>query len=100
LGFFTFDDSGGGARLKTVNLATDAVETRSLLPNVASAFPPKGALNSSGDIIITAQEVFHFRPSGGARPPLAMRDLARGELFLSFPQFLPDGQHYLFTAFG
>jgi serine/threonine protein kinase len=83
--------------LKTVDLATGAVETLSVFPNAAVA-DYVGAWNSSGDIIVTVGGVFHVRSSGGAPKPLVMRDLGRGEYFLSSPQFLPDGRHYLFTV--
>ena len=101
VGFFVSPAFGGGGRIKRVNLATDAVETISDLPGVTGNIDiPSGAWNSSGDLIVTLQGIFHRPVSGGSLEPLVIPDLARGEAFLSFPQFLPDGQHYLFTAFG
>jgi len=40
-------------------------------------------------------------PSGGGQPtPVTQLDKARGELGHRYPQFLPDGRHFLYTAIG
>ena len=100
VGFFTRDKYGARIRLKTVNLTTDAVEALPQLPDASGLGGPEGAWNSSGDLLVTLQGVLHLRSSGGAPEPLVMPNLTRGESFLGNPQFLPDGQHYLFTVFG
>jgi Tol biopolymer transport system component len=89
----------GTEQLKTVDLATGAVESLSAQPNAAIA-EHRGTRNSSGDIIVSPRGLFHLRSSAGAPKPLVMPDLARGEMSVERPQFLPDGRHYLFTVTG
>ena len=86
-----------GQQLKTVDLTNGAVESVAVVPT-ASVGPQFGALNDHGDIIVDDRAIFQVRPSGGAPMPLIMPDLQQGDFFLGFPQFLPDGQHYLFSV--
>lgn len=88
---------GGGQELKTVDLITGAVETLSAVPNAAVS-DARGAWNAKGDIIVTLRGVFQLRSSGGAPKPLVMPDLRRGDYYLGGPQFLPDGEHYVFSS--
>ena len=88
-----------GNASKSQNVATGGVEVLAEIPE-AAIWAGERAWNSTGDIVIAVQGLFHMPASGGPLKPLIMRDLARGEYFLGFPQFLPDGLHYLFTAFG
>jgi Tol biopolymer transport system component len=86
-----------GQQLKTVDLTTGAVENVAAVPDAAIG-AQFGALNDHGDIIFNHRGIFQVRPSGGAPIPLVMPDLYQGDYFLGFPQFLPDGQHYLFSV--
>ena len=49
------------------------------------------ALNSNGSI-------YRVPASGGEPQPVTTLDTTRGETAHRFPQFLPDGRHFLFTA--
>ena len=86
-----------GQQLKTVDLTNGAVESVAAVPNAAIG-PQFGAMNDHGDIIFDHRGIFQLRSSGGAPIPLVMPDLHQGDFFLGFPQFLPDGQHYLFSV--
>ena len=86
-----------GQQLKTVDLTNGAVENVAVVPDAAVG-PQFGALNDHGDIIFDDRGIFQLRSSGSAPIPLVMPDLHQGDFFLGFPQFLPDGQHYLFSV--
>jgi Tol biopolymer transport system component len=94
LGFVAADSE----QLKTVNLATGAVENLSVMPGSAEGL--EGAWGSTDDIILTGRGVFVHRPPNGKLRPIVVPDPTRGDSRFARPQFLPDGQHYLFTVVG
>ncbi len=60
-----------------------------------------GTWNRQGEILFTpsVNEGLHVvAASGGAVTPVTTLDSSRGELSHRWPQFLPDGRHFLFLA--
>jgi eukaryotic-like serine/threonine-protein kinase len=85
--------------LKELEIPTGTVRTFAALPKDSSV--SLGAWNESGDFLLGARGgLFHAPPSGGDPKLMAPADAERGETILDVPQFLPDGRHYLFSAFS
>ncbi len=66
---------------------------------------PRGATwNAAGDIVFAKTtapaSLFRVRDSGGTPVEFAKPDLTRQEAALGFPQFLPDGRHFLYLSIG
>jgi eukaryotic-like serine/threonine-protein kinase len=81
-------------KLKKVEASGGAVETICDAP-----FGRGGAWNRDGLIVFTpsvAQPLFRVSASGGVPTPITQLDTARQENTHRWPQFLPDGKHYLF----
>ncbi len=60
-----------------------------------------GSWNRNGVIIFTPtppSPVFRISASGGEATAIMSVDFARGEFSRLFPQFLPDGRHYLYFS--
>jgi len=59
-----------------------------------------GAWNRDGVVIFALgfETLYRASASGGTAAPLARIDEARGERALWFPEFLPDGRHFLFVV--
>ena len=58
-----------------------------------------GAWSSSGVIVFSERYALYQVPASGGTPALvASLDLSRQENSLRFPEFLPDGHHFLYTA--
>jgi Tol biopolymer transport system component len=60
-----------------------------------------GTWNATGDIVFTPDEtsgLFKVSASGGEPTAVTTLDAARGETSHRWPQFLPDGRHYLYLA--
>jgi Tol biopolymer transport system component len=60
-----------------------------------------GSWNRSGVILIAPNPnggIYRVPASGGDPEPVTTLDSTRGETAHRFPQFLPDGRHFLFTA--
>jgi len=60
-----------------------------------------GTWNREGIIVFCPRPVgpLHWIPiTGGTPQPVTSLDSARGEIFHGFPQFLPDGHHFLYLA--
>jgi Tol biopolymer transport system component len=61
---------------------------------------PPGAWNADGVIVVSSGGTLARVPAnGGKLVPLTTLDTAAGETFHTFPHFLPDGQHLLYTAY-
>jgi Tol biopolymer transport system component len=89
LGFFA------EGKLKRIDLAGGAAQP---LWNV-TAVPMGGTWNREGVIVFSQRyALFQIPASGGAATPVVRVDPARQEDSLRFPQFLPDGRHFLFVA--
>ena len=83
--------------LKTVDLVSGEVKTLAHVSDWAFGVP-NGAWSASNAMVLTTEGLFQLRP-GGVLEPRILPDPARGESFIFSPQFLPDGQHYLFSVF-
>lgn len=92
LGFFA------GGKLKKIDISGGQPVTLADAP-----VPRGGSWNQDGLIIFTPAPpgpTFRISASGGAPAPLNSVDMANGEYPRWFPQFLPDGHHYLFLSGG
>jgi serine/threonine protein kinase len=83
------------SKLKRIDISGGSVQTLCAAENAGG-----GTWNNAGDLIITPSggELFRISANGGVPTPLTTLDKSRGELFHAFPQFLPDGQHFLYYA--
>jgi Tol biopolymer transport system component len=91
IGFFA------AGKLKTTD-ATGAVQPATLAD---APVPRGGSWNRDGVIIFTPSPpgpIFRIPASGGDAKPLNVVDAAAGEFSRWFPQFLPDGRHYLYHS--
>jgi Tol biopolymer transport system component len=62
--------------------------------------PQPGTWNSDDVIVVSrAGTLAKVSANGGTLEPLTTLDTAAGENFHTFPHFLPDGQHLLYTAY-
>jgi serine/threonine protein kinase len=89
IAFFSTDQ-----KLKKVEAAGGLVETLCDAP-----FGRGGAWNQDGLIIFApniAQPLFQVAATGGTATPITQLDASREENTHRWPQFLPDGKHYLF----
>src|SRR5271157_1047316 len=58
-----------------------------------------GTWSRDGVILVSIQGLLHRVPAAGGEPkPLG--SLAKGEFAQRWPQFLPDGKHYLYSSVG
>ena len=92
LGFFA------GGKLKKIDIAGGQPVTLADAP-----VPRGGSWNQDGLIIFTPAPpapTLRISAAGGAPTPLNSVDMEHGEFPRSFPQFLPDGRHYLFLSGG
>lgn len=63
-----------------------------------STRPPGGAWTSDGRIIYSESGSLYAVPSSGGSPTLLKRfEAATGQVSLTWPQLLPDGQHILYS---
>ncbi len=82
--------------MKTVEVSGGPAQT---LCNVG---PFRGAAWGSSGVIVYAPHplgvLYQIPASGGPSKPTTTLDPARGEIAHEFPQFLPDGRHFLYFA--
>jgi Tol biopolymer transport system component len=81
-------------KLKTVSLSGGSPQTLADVAAVTGA-----TWNREGVILFAAtakRGIARIPASGGVAVELTVPDRKRDELFHGFPQFLPDGRHYLF----
>jgi eukaryotic-like serine/threonine-protein kinase len=86
-----------GSRLKKVGVEGGAAQTLCEFAGGAD-----GTWSEKGVILFDAgarDSVMRVSASGGVATPASILDRSRGELGHAWPQFLPDGQHFLFLAF-
>jgi serine/threonine protein kinase/Tol biopolymer transport system component len=91
LGFFA------GGQLKTIPASGGPVQT------LTSAFPRGAAWNRDGTILYTTDTfgpMERIAAAGGASTPVTTLDTSHGERAHRWPQFLPDGRHFLFQTFN
>lgn len=92
IGFFA------GGKLKKIDIAGGQPVTLADAP-----VPRGGSWNQDGVIIFTPSPpapILRISAAGGAPTPINSVDVEHGEFPRWFPQFLPDGRHYLFLLFG
>ena len=92
IGFFA------GGKLKKIDISGGQPVTLADAP-----VPRGGAWNQDGVIIFTPAPpapILRISASGGGVTPLNSVDIPKGEYPRWFPQFLPDGRHYLFLLGG
>ena len=92
IGFFA------GGKLKKIDIAGGQPVTLADAP-----VPRGGSWNQDGVIIFTPAPpapTLRISASGGEPTPLSVVDVPNGLFPRSFPQFLPDGRHYLFLIGG
>jgi Tol biopolymer transport system component/predicted Ser/Thr protein kinase len=72
--------------------------------NTPGASTTGGAWSREGVILftanITSSAISRVPASGGAASPVTTLDASRLELAQSWPRFLPDGKHFLYTTFA
>jgi serine/threonine protein kinase/Tol biopolymer transport system component len=92
IGFFA------GGKLKKIDIAGGQPVTLADAP-----VPRGGSWNPDGVIIFTPAPpapILRISAAGGGPTPLHSVDMEHGEYPRWFPQFLPDGRHYLFLSGG
>ena len=90
IGFFA------DGKLKTIRINSGAVTDICDAPD-----PRGGAWNTSGTIVFQPSSggpLLQVSAEGGDPKPATTLDGSRGETGHRFPVFLPDGQHFLYTA--
>lgn len=84
-------------KLKRVDLLGGAPQTLCEIPDVGRG----GSWNREGVIIFSggrAGPLFRIASTGGSPEPLTKLDGPRGDTTHRWPQFLPDGRHFLYLA--
>src|SRR5688572_2187929 len=87
----------GESRLKTVDLQGGGVQTVCDLPSNNAS----GSWNADGIMLVSSQEtkgIQRVPASGGVPAPVTALDASRNEVAHRFPQFLPDGRHFIFQV--
>jgi serine/threonine protein kinase/Tol biopolymer transport system component len=85
-----------GAKLKVIDLATSSVRT---ICDASSG--EGGSWNHEGLIVFTPTQssgIFTVAETGGQPMPVTTLDAGRGEISHRWPDFLPDGRHFLFLV--
>ena len=82
-------------KLKTVPVAGGPVRV------LADAYPRGGTWNPEGTLVFTPNlngGLARISSAGGTATVVTIPNVSRGERSHRFPQFLPDGRHFLFLA--
>jgi Tol biopolymer transport system component len=89
IGFFA------GGSLKRVDIAGGTPRTIAENTNGRG-----GTWNRDGVILYgtTERSIYRVQAAGGTSVPVTTLDAAAGELWHRFPQFLPDGEHFLYLG--
>ena len=98
VGFF----ANGSLKKIAISGGPPQVLTEARAVNLAGASNNGGTWNREGVILFTADDstIHRVSESGGASSPLTTVDKSQSEVDDLWPQFLPDGKHFLFFAFG
>jgi serine/threonine protein kinase/Tol biopolymer transport system component len=87
---------GASERLNRIDVASGYSQ-----PIVNSRAVP-GDWSNAGVLLLPAGReqggLYQMSANGGARRPVTTLDASRGETYHSWPQFLPDGRHFIFFA--
>ena len=90
IGFFSGDEKSG--KLKKVAISGGPPQVVCDVNGGAGA-----TWNRDGVILFSNDAAFYRVPEAGGTPTLVVApQVARAEAFYAFPQFLPDGRHFLF----
>ena len=95
---FTVED-----RLRRVDTAGGPPETVASLPSTATR---SGTWNQNGDIVLgswgggSGGPLWRVSKAGGAATAVTQVDVSKGELYHTWPTFLPDGKHFLYFRSG
>ena len=92
---FTADRS-----LKRVSVVSGAVQTLSEYGGEYGGehFGGAGSWSQDGTILFGGVKLYRVPAAGGTRELVAQPDNQAGETSYSFPEFLPDGQHYIYLV--
>jgi serine/threonine protein kinase len=100
VGFFS------DSKLKKIAVSGGPAQTLADAPssNTAGASSTGGTWSREGVILFTAniksETVNRVSESGGASSPITTIDTSRSEVAHLWPQFLPDGNHFLYLSFN
>ena len=96
LAFFV-QDAGRGSRLRSLDLKAGSVQALcDLASNNAS-----GSWNADGVMLVSSQGskgIQRLPASGGEPVPVTTLDPSRKEIAHLWPQFLPDGRHFIYQS--
>jgi Tol biopolymer transport system component len=87
-----------GQALKKVDLSGGSPVTICNIPGGAGEV--FGTWNRDGVIIVSTHSGLLYRVGAANSEPKPLRSLAEGETLQTWPQFLPDGKHYLYFSSG
>ena len=88
LGFYA------NGKLKKVDASGGPVQT------LCDASAGGGTWNHDGVIVFTNHHVLYGIPEAGGNPAVVLQPDAASRELVYFPQFLPDGRHFIFSAVG
>jgi len=83
-----------GGKLKTIELSTSRINELASAPSGYG-----GSWAPDGTILFNPEErgpIFRVSAGGGEATPVTVLDKSRGDEGHRFPQFLPDGRHFIF----
>jgi len=89
--------AGRGSRLRIVDMIGGAVQTTCDFPSNNGS----GSWNADGVILVSTQEtkgVQRVSADGCAPKPVTTLDASRHEIAHLWPEFLPDGRHFIYQA--
>jgi Tol biopolymer transport system component len=87
-----------GGKLKKVEVAGGPAQTVCDAPNGSDgAWSPEGVILFDG---LPTDPILGVSASGGVAKPEVSPDKAKGETGTAWPEFLPDGRHFLYIAFA
>jgi Tol biopolymer transport system component len=93
-----------GRQVRKLDVAGGPPETLGTLPNDVTR--GLGAWNRNGDIVVgswgggSGGPLWKVSQTGGVPTALTQVDTSRGELYHTWPTFLPDGSHFLYFRSG
>jgi Tol biopolymer transport system component len=91
----------GDGQIKTLNLKGGRPQTVCELPNGLRSAYSAGTWNRDGEILFAVDSILYRVPERRGSPvEVARPDPADPEQEFSFPVFLPDGRHFLYSVFS
>jgi eukaryotic-like serine/threonine-protein kinase len=92
-----------GGKLKKIAISGGPPQTltETAFVNTLAAQSSSGSWSREGVILFTSNAtIYRVSESGGAPSPVTKLDPSKSEIDHKWPQFLPDGNHFLFLAYG